>query len=82
MIASLHFFAVAQMLKNIIANTTLSISIQTKGLHLSQQNEVMVFIMNQVVGDINTCETASVEIRELKCTGSREGCVYGIWLLM
>jgi len=66
-ITSLHFFAVVRM-----ANTTLPISIQMKGLLLSQQNEVMIFIMNKVVGDIYTREAASIEIWELKCTGSRE----------
>ena len=56
-----------------MANTTpLPTVIQTKGLLLSRNSEVVIFTMSQPVGNLDACGDTKVEARELKCTGSRE----------
>ena len=53
-IATLHFFVVARMLRAIMAGTDpLSSSVQTKGLLISRNSNIMLFTLNQVVTGID-----------------------------
>lgn len=47
-------------------------SIQTKGLVVSGNNEIMVFSLNQSMRSIDVLDEATVETFDLKCKGSRE----------
>ena len=73
LIACLHMFCVALMLHQIMAHSdTLPTSIQSKGLLMSRNNEVLIITLTVSVGDIHNCEEAKVEMVVLKCAGSRE----------
>ena len=64
LIACLHMFCVALMLRKIMADSdALPTSIHSKGLLMSRNNEMLI---------IHNCEEAKVEMVELKCAGSRE----------
>ena len=55
-----------------MASASLPTSIQTKGMLLSRNNEVMIFTLTQMLGDVDTCVDGIVEMAELTCTGTKE----------
>lgn len=72
-IACLHMFCVALMLRKVMADSdTLPTSVHSKGLLMSRNNEVVIITLTVTVADIYNCEEAKVEVMELKCAGSRE----------
>lgn len=73
LIACLHMFCVALMLRKIMADSdTLPTSVHSKGILMSRNNEVLIITLTIPVGNIYNCEEAKVEMVELKCAGSRE----------